>query len=213
MSRGHQTDIPAEQPETQAASWFPFAHGHQEWPENPRFAPCEGPQEALRLGSGGETPSPAPATSENLLQSQANAEGVAVELVRLKLRREFLFVADGQADRRKHVVVQARPHLQPRPEAGVGFTATKKVGNAVARNRARRRLREAARQRLPTLGMAGVDYVFIARQETGDCPWASLLDDIETALLSLRRRFAAGDVAAPNRGRLRASATRPTSKG
>jgi ribonuclease P protein component len=133
--------------------------------------------------------------------------------LRLRLRREFLFVADGAADRRKLVVVQARRHPQPRPEAGLGFTATKKVGNSVVRNRARRRLREAARLRLPTMGMAGVDYVFIARQETGECQWTSLLDDVETALLSLRRRFAAGEDDAPKRSRARAASTRPTAKG
>ena len=132
--------------------------------------------------------------------------------MRLKLRREFLFVADGEADRRKRVVIQARRHPEPRAEAGLGFTATKKVGNSVVRNRARRRLREAARLRLPVMGMGGVDYVFIARLETGDCPWPALLDDVETALLSLRRRLAAGDDAAPKRGRTRAPAT-PASKG
>ena len=211
MSRGHQTDIPAEQPEAQAAPWFPFAHGHQEWAEDPCVAARQGPQETLRLASGGDRVSSA--DSVNLEQKQIDADSAPTGLLRLKLRREFLFVADGEADRRKLVVVQARRHPEPRPEAGLGFTATKKVGNSVARNRARRRLREAARLRLPTLGMGGVDYVFIARQETGDCPWTSLLDDVETALVSLRRRFAAGDDAAPKRGRVRAPATRPTAKG
>lgn len=128
-------------------------------------------------------------------------------MARLRLRREYLFVAEGEADRRKLVVVQARRRPAPRPEAGEGFTATKKVGNSVVRNRARRRLREAARARLPLFGVGGVDYVFIARQETGDAPWLRLLDDVETALISLRRRLAAGDDAAP-RGR-----PRPNSKG
>jgi ribonuclease P protein component len=63
----------------------------------------------------------------------------------------------------------------------------------VVRNRARRRMREACRLLLPLIGTEGVDYVFIARQDTGLCPWTRLLDDMETALLSLRRRIATGE--------------------
>lgn len=67
----------------------------------------------------------------------------------------------------------------------VGFTATKKMGNAVARNRARRRLREAARRLVPLYGLPGVDYVFLARESTGAAPWDRLLDDMKDALLRL----------------------------
>lgn len=66
-----------------------------------------------------------------------------------------------------------------------GFTATRKVGGAVVRNRAKRRLREAARHLLPVHGLAGVDYVFIARSGTATRPWARLLDDVKSALISL----------------------------
>lgn len=114
---------------------------------------------------------------------------------RLRLRREFLFVAGGVAERRFSLVAQARRRIPQREAAGLGFTATRKVGGAVERNRARRRLREAARRLLPLFGVAGVDYVLIARQDTGACPWPRLLDDMESALLSLRRRLAAGDEA------------------
>ncbi|MBU6318740.1 MAG: ribonuclease P protein component [Alphaproteobacteria bacterium] len=113
-------------------------------------------------------------------------------MARLRVRREFLFVAEGLSERRRHLVVQARRRVPHRPEAGAGFTATKKVGNSVVRNRARRRLREAAGSRLPFLGESGTDYVFIARQETGVCPWTALLDEMESALISLRRRLEAG---------------------
>jgi len=74
-----------------------------------------------------------------------------------------------------------------------GFTATKKIGNAVVRNRAKRRLREAARLLLPLHGRAGTDYVFIARAATPDRAWPALLDDVETALISLARRAEARD--------------------
>ena len=72
----------------------------------------------------------------------------------------------------------------------VGFTASRKVGNAVARNRARRRLREAARRLLPAGAKSGYDLVLVARGETLKRPFASLVEDLATAL---RRLGAAAD--------------------
>jgi ribonuclease P protein component len=87
-------------------------------------------------------------------------------------------------------VVQARRRAGEAPgdHTGEGFTATKKIGNAVTRNRAKRRLRAAAQSLLPRLGQPGFDYVFIARNDTATCDWRRLLDDMESALLSVRPR-------------------------
>ncbi len=106
---------------------------------------------------------------------------------RLSRRREFLFVRDGHTERRRAIVVQARCRTGEAPgtHIGEGFTATKKVGNAVVRNRAKRRLREASRRLLPLYGRAGCDYVFIARDATATTDWTRLLDDMESALISL----------------------------
>jgi ribonuclease P protein component len=82
------------------------------------------------------------------------------------------------------VTVEARRRAPAGP-IGLGLTASKKVGNAVLRNRARRRLREAARRLLPEFGVAGVDYVLVARQSTPDADWAALLDDLKSALIRL----------------------------
>lgn len=68
---------------------------------------------------------------------------------------------------------------------GAGFTASRKVGGAVERNRAKRRLREAARLLLPVHGRAGFDYVFIARGGAPSRPWPRLLDDMKSALIRL----------------------------
>jgi ribonuclease P protein component len=181
VTRVHQADFPAQQPEAQTAPRFPHAHGDQERPQDSGQAPRQGPQEAQRLNS--------PSSKGLDTSSERNTAPIKVE--RLRTRREFLYVADGQAERKKTLVVQARRRAEPRPAAGAGFTATKKVGGSVIRNRARRRLREAMRMTLPITGLAGVDYVFIARQDTPDCPFPRLLDDMETALVSLRRRIAA----------------------
>lgn len=67
----------------------------------------------------------------------------------------------------------------------MGFTATRKIGGAVVRNRTKRRLREAARALLPEHGRPGVDYVLIARGGTTTRPWPRLLDDVRSALQSL----------------------------
>ena len=83
------------------------------------------------------------------------------------------------------MVVQARDRQDGAPLIRVGFTATRKLGGAVVRNRAKRRLREAARLILPELGRAGSDYVFIARGGTTARPWPRLLDDVKSALISL----------------------------
>ena len=64
----------------------------------------------------------------------------------------------------------------------LGFTASKKVGGAVARNRAKRRLREAAREVLYPVARAGHDYVLIGRPATVDCDYTRLLDDLRAAL-------------------------------
>jgi ribonuclease P protein component len=108
---------------------------------------------------------------------------------RLTRRAQFLWVAQGAKQATPGCVVQARRRPPADPgdptAARVGFTATRKIGGAVVRNRAKRRLREAARSLLPRLGRAGVDYVFVARQETPGRAWGSLLDDVERALIRL----------------------------
>jgi ribonuclease P protein component len=104
---------------------------------------------------------------------------------RMKRRAEFLAAARGASCARGAVVVQALDRSRQRAAIRAGFTATRKIGGAVVRNRAKRRLREAARLVLPLHGKAGFDYVFVARGGTASRPWARLLDDVENALISL----------------------------
>ena len=119
-------------------------------------------------------------------------------LRRLTKRAQFLAVRQGARAARSHVLIEARRREEAGP-IGVGFTASKKVGGAVARNRAKRRLREAARQLLPQHGLAGVDYVLVARQSTPEAAWAAMLDDVGNALIRLRADLETGRQHAPKK--------------
>jgi len=87
-------------------------------------------------------------------------------------------------------MVQARQRRSDEAVSGirVGFTCTKKVGNAVARNRAKRRLREVARMVLPAHGRDGWDYVLIGREgATADRRFEDLKQDLISALKKLHQ--------------------------
>lgn len=115
------------------------------------------------------------------------------QLVRLKRRAEFVAVA---ATRQRWVtpafVVQAGPRPAPAQgvrEIGVGFTASRRVGKAVARNRARRRLVAAIRQVLPGTASPGYNYVVVARPAVLTCPFDQLLNDLTEAFAGIGRRL------------------------
>lgn len=107
------------------------------------------------------------------------------KLGKLKKRSEFLYVRNGRYQAKPGIVIQMRAQAEPTDIINVGFTATKKIGNAVVRNRCKRRMRELARELLPLHGKPGHDYVFIARATTAKAPWPDLHKDVEKALLRL----------------------------
>lgn len=80
--------------------------------------------------------------------------------------------------------------------ARTGFTVSKKVGNAVARNRAKRRLREVARLSVPELGIPCADHVFIARPQDRELPFDELLALARKALLKAQRKLREAQTAA-----------------
>lgn len=105
---------------------------------------------------------------------------------RLKRRADFLRVA---AARRKWaapgLILQAAPQPEasiPEDDIRVGFTASRKVGNAVKRNRARRRLKALVREMIATGANPGLDLVLIARTATVDRPFDDLRRDLQQSL-------------------------------
>jgi ribonuclease P protein component len=108
---------------------------------------------------------------------------------RLRRRADFLAAARGTKWVAPGFILQARRRGEGEAAPRIGFTASRKVGNAVRRNRARRRLKEIARLALAPSARAGLDYVLIARHATVTVPFASLLDDIPRALGAVHKRL------------------------
>lgn len=167
-------NIPTQHHRAQTAARLPLADEDGVGPKGVGPSARQGPQTPLSLGT--TRPMPVP-------------------VERLRRRSDFLRVARGRKWVTPGVIVQARPtpvEAAPDPKNNslpcmrVGFTVTKKVGNATVRNRARRRLRAAADRLLPAHGRPGNDIVLIGRRTTLDRPFAALVDDLETALRRLK---------------------------
>lgn len=128
-----------------------------------------------------------------------------VLLARIKKRADFLRVA---ALRRKWaapgLILQAAPTEMSTQTADlttavvrVGFTVSKKVGNSVERNRARRRLKAAVDEVFPQAAAPGLDLVVIGRKESLIRPYSLLLQDLRTALKRVGALRPASSEAAP----------------
>jgi len=105
---------------------------------------------------------------------------------RLKRRQDFIAAARALYAAMPGMVVQMRVRGDEAPPR-VGFTATKKIGNAVVRNRVKRRLRELARLRLQPEARPGHDYVLIGRAPTFERAFPDLEKDLSAALKRLHR--------------------------
>jgi ribonuclease P protein component len=112
---------------------------------------------------------------------------------RLTHRPDFLRCARGLRRVTPSLTLEATaaPEKYALPlRARVGFTATEKLGGAVERNRAKRRLRAAAAALLPLYGLGGTDYVLVARAGTLVRPFGQILEDLALSLRAVREKLA-----------------------
>jgi ribonuclease P protein component len=155
---GDEAHLSTEPSGPQAASRLPRALGDAGRPQGAGGAPRQGPQGSLRL-----TP-----------------------LGRVTARRDYLAANRGKRTATPGFVLIVHVRAAD-AEMRAGFTVTKKIGNAVVRNRCKRRLRALARDVLPDHGVAGADHIFIGRSETATREFAAMRADLVAALAKLSR--------------------------
>ena len=150
-------------------------------PANAGARPGADPGQDPALTASAPGDSPAEPLASPPADSPVGRDGLST----LLRRADFLKAASARRWSAPSVVVQARRRKPEETAQGarIGYTCSKKVGNAVARNRAKRRLRAAAAEALPGRARAGWDYVLIGRrEETAARPFPQLVADLEQAL-------------------------------
>lgn len=106
----------------------------------------------------------------------------------LKKRTDFLSVSKrGRKFVTKHMILLNARREDGGESARVGLTVTKKMGNAVVRNRIKRRLRAACREIMPEYARAGTDYVIIARASLYTIPYADITENLRFALSTIHK--------------------------
>lgn len=155
-----EAHISAEQPCSRPTPRFSSAVSNGSGPCDSARTPCTRPQKALCL----KTP----------------------DVSIIVKRRDFLAVNNAKRAPMPGFILQVRARHDADPQKRIGFTATKKVGNAVARNRMKRRLRALAREVLPAHGVAGADHVLIGRAGQIERDYAALHAELIKALTKVQ---------------------------
>lgn len=150
----HEADLSTEQAGAGAPSRLPRADGDTRRPQGASEPPCQGPRQAQRL---------------------AHIETV-------KARRDFLAANSARRAATPAFVLLVRQRDDASSAMRAGFTVTKKIGNAVVRNRIKRRMRALTCQVLPVAGSFGADHILIGRSDATVRKFAVLVLDLERAL-------------------------------
>jgi ribonuclease P protein component len=112
---------------------------------------------------------------------------------RLLSRPQFLAVREGEKRRGPLFLLEVLNRKEEESEARVGFTVTKKHGNAVERNRMRRRLKEAVRLHAGFAMQPGHDYVVVARRDVLNAPFEKLAAELKTRVETKQKHKRSGD--------------------
>jgi len=211
-----EADLSAKQARAQAAPWLPPSHEDGWGPDRARQAPGQGSQAPVGLRACFGIRHAARLTRNSETGSK---RAMIQRIARLKRRSEFLRASSaGRKCVTRGLILQAVPRAQSQPEPinskviTIGYTASRRVGGAVMRNRAKRRLRAAVARVMPARAAEGYDYVLIARPETLKRPFDGLVSDLKVALarLGLERDTVRG-AATPDAGarRSRSAAGQP----
>jgi ribonuclease P protein component len=159
----HEAHFSAEQSRACPSPRFSSAHVDRRWPQHPERPPRAWPQEAFGL---------TPETADR------DMRGYSI----IKKRADFLAANRGKRYATPGFVLLVLDRRDEDPAIRLGITITKKVGNAVIRNRMRRRFRELAREMLAEKGKAGADHVLIGRDGGIEKDFAELRADMARAL-------------------------------
>lgn len=117
------------------------------------------------------------------MKTEARKPGTTAHpIASLKKRRDFLRLRNSRRSQGKVFTVQGGRAADPHETIRIGFTVTTKIGNAVVRNRIKRRLRQVANAVLPIKGLRGFDYVVIARRAALRAEFAEMTAQFASAL-------------------------------
>jgi ribonuclease P protein component len=156
-----EAHFPAEQSRAQAPARLPHAVGDGERTQGIGSPSGAGPQDPLRL--------------------------IPASLTTLTRRADFLAANGGRRAPMPGFVLLVRPRGDESPDMRLGITVTKKIGNAVVRNRMKRRFRALARELLPVDGVPGADHVLIGRAGGVERDFADLKRELTKALGKVKR--------------------------
>ena len=206
-----ETDISTKPPRAQASPRLPVAHGDESRPQGSGAPPGQGPQAALGLSLTDSWAAPVLRGAASDSAQHADRETVHGKMQ----RRDFLRLRHrGMIARAPGFVLQAyaRPGADGQAPR-LGFTVTKRIGNAVERNRIRRRLREAVRLSQPAWLRHGHDYALIARRDVLSRPYSRLVRDLDRAFHNVHKALrGASDSAAEPTGRSQRHTRRQSSR-
>lgn len=179
----HEADFSAEQPGACAPARLPLADGDGGRTQCDPRASQPRPQEAV-----GVTPDPAlPQELASPPPPGTRAGAVSATITTLTKRRDFLAANAGKRAPMPAFVLLVRRRDDDDAAMRVGYTVTKKIGNAVVRNRIKRRFRALARAVLPENGVPGADHILIGRSDGLTRDFAQLKADLTKALGKVSR--------------------------